>query len=425
MKRVLIPTLSSIALLLAAESGAAEARAWLPESVAVEKALRATPGVLASTSQLRAEEANRTRLEAGEYEWNLRLTGQQRRSNPAAAPEERFGEWGAALERPLRLPGKAGDDAQLGAAGIAVAESARGDALHETGRNLLKTWFTWLKEEAAAEQWERQTQVLGKQAAAARRRQQLGDAARLEAVQAEAALAQAEAQSAQARIRRDNAALELQRRFPGLPLTPPPGADAPPPLDGNSQEWIERIVEHSHELGIARGESQRARIAASRAGRDRLPDPTIGVQVSRERGGEDNIVGAYISIPLPGGGRRAAADGALAMASAASHREAAALQKVGLEAATLHQSTRAAIDTWQAARAAAERLTLAADMSARAYALGEGSLLETLMARRLAHEAQLAARLALLEAFEFRYRLLLDAHQLWAHDEGSAPERGH
>jgi outer membrane protein TolC len=423
MNRVFIPTLSSIALLLAAEAPAAEPRHWLPEATAVEKVLRTTPGVLASGSQLRAEEANRARLEAGEYEWNLRLNGQQRRSNPPAAAEERFGEWSAALERPLRLPGKAGDDAQLGAAGIAVAESARGDALHETGRTLLKAWFSWLKENAAAEQWARQMQLLGKQANAAKRRQQLGDAARLEAVQAEAALAQAEAQAAQARIRRDNAALEVQRRFPGLPLTPPPTAETPPAIEGSAQEWIERIVEHSHEIGVARGEAQRARIAASRAGRDRLPDPTIGVQVSRERGGEDNIVGAYISIPLPGGGRRAAADGALALASAASHREAAALQKVGLEAATLHQSAHAAIDTWQAARTAAERLTLAADMSARAYALGEGNLLETLMARRQAHEAQLAERLALLDAFELRYRLLLDAHQLWAHED--APLTAH
>lgn len=101
MKRVLIPTLSSIALLLAAEAPAAEPRHWLPETTAVEKVLRTTPGVLASGSQLRAEEANRARLEAGEYEWNLRLNGQQRRSNPPAAAEERFGEWSAALERPL------------------------------------------------------------------------------------------------------------------------------------------------------------------------------------------------------------------------------------------------------------------------------------------------------------------------------------
>ena len=52
-------------------------------------------------------------------------------------------------------------------------------------------------------------------------------------------------------------------------------------------------------------------------------------------------------------------------------------------------------------------------MTARAYALGEGNLSDMLTARRLANESQLSARLSQLEAFEFRYRLLLDAHRLW------------
>lgn len=52
-------------------------------------------------------------------------------------------------------------------------------------------------------------------------------------------------------------------------------------------------------------------------------------------------------------------------------------------------------------------------MTARAYRLGEGSLNDWLAARRLANEAQLAARLSQLEALELRYRLLLDAHRLW------------
>jgi outer membrane protein TolC len=52
-------------------------------------------------------------------------------------------------------------------------------------------------------------------------------------------------------------------------------------------------------------------------------------------------------------------------------------------------------------------------MTARAYQLGEGSLSDLLTARRLANEAQLASRLAQLDALELRYRLLLDAHRLW------------
>ncbi len=48
-----------------------------------------------------------------------------------------------------------------------------------------------------------------------------------------------------------------------------------------------------------------------------------------------------------------------------------------------------------------------------AYSLGESSLGETLVARRQALEASLAESIARIDANEARYRLLLDAHQLW------------
>ena len=48
----------------------------------------------------------RDSLEAGHYEWNIHLGAQQRRSAPTIGPDERFNEWNAAIERPLRLPGK-------------------------------------------------------------------------------------------------------------------------------------------------------------------------------------------------------------------------------------------------------------------------------------------------------------------------------
>lgn len=392
---------------------AAEPARELPPTEIVARVLRDSPMVQAASGQIRVEEANRTRLEAGQYEWNVRLGSQQRRANPISGPDERFTEWNAAIERPLRLPGKASLDGQLGAAGVALAETAHGDALHENSRNLLKSWFVWLKENAAAAQWAEQLALLEKQSLAIQRRQQLGDAARLEAIQAEAALAQAQAQLAQARVRQQTAGEDLRRRYPGLPLAAPGTISEPRPIEGAESEWINTILEHSHELELARGETQRAQIVAGRAGRDRLPDPTVGLHVSRERAGEDRIVGAYISIPLPGGARRAGSDAALAQADVAGRREAATIQKITAESAILYQSANAAFATWQASRNAADRLGQAANMTARAYQLGEGSLNDLLTARRLANEAQLSQRLMQLDALELRYRMLLDAHRLW------------
>jgi len=395
---------------------AAEATPGLPPADVVARVLRASPPVQAAASQLRAEQANSQRLAAGSHEWSLRLGGQQRRSQPSGGPDERFAEWNVALERPLRLPGKAALDAELGAAGVAIAETAHGDALHENSRLLLSSWFAWLKESNAARLWAEQTAVLRQQAAAVLRRQQLGDAARLDSVQADAALAQAEAQLAQAELRQRIAGEELQRRFPALPLGEPAVVPEPQPVAGSAAEWLAAIVEHSHELGLAVGETRRARTLAERIARDRLADPTFGVQVSRERGGEENVVGAYVSIPLPGTARRAGADAASAQAEAVLGREQAARQKVTAEAAALYHSASASVASWQAASRAAEQLENAAAMTMRAYQVGEGSLNDLLLARRQALEARLAARLLQLEAVERGYRLQLDAHRLWEFD---------
>ena len=399
---------------------AAEATPNLPSSEVVQRVLFANPGIQAANSQVRVEEANKVRLEAGSHEWNVRLGSQQRKSSPGAGIDQRFNEWNAALERPLRLPGKGSLDAELGAAGVALAETARGDVRHEASRSLLALWFTWLHETAGARQWAEHVEILSQQARAIQRRQQLGDAAKLEAVQAEGALAQARAQLAQAQVREQTAGEALRRRFPGLPMEVQSRITEPVPVEGTQTEWVDAIMAHSHELLLARGITQRAQLLAGRAGRERLPDPTVGIHVSSERGGEDRIVGAYISIPLPGGARRATSDAALAQADVAAREEMSAAQKISSEAAILYQSAVAAFHTWQAVRESAERLNQAAGMSARAYQLGEGSLNDLLTARRLANEASLSARQLQLDALALRYRLMLDAHRLWDFDEEPA-----
>lgn len=398
---------------LAFAAAAAEPQ-WtdLPPSPMVERVLRAAPAVQAADSLVRAEEAHRARLEAGSHEWLLRMGGQRRR----VTGDTRYREAELALERPLRLPAKAALDAELGAAGVDIAHTGRGDAAHEAARALLKAWFAWLKEGESARLWEEQAGLLSRHAQAVRRRQQLGDAARVEAVAAEAALAQAEAQLAAARARERSAAADLGQRYPGLALPARLAISSPPPLEGGEGEWIAAVADHSHELALARGESRRARLAASRSARDTVPDPTVGFHVARERSGEENIVGFSIAIPLPGSARRAASAAAEAEAEAAVSREAGTQQKVAAEAAGLYHGAVAARAAWDKSREAAERLGQAADMTARAYQLGEGSLADLLSARRLANDARLSARQQQLEALELRYRLLVDAHRLWDFD---------
>ena len=396
----------------------------LPPNAAVLKALREHPALAAGDYGIIASAAERRRLEAGPHEWTVRVLGQQRRSLPPGSAEQRFSEWNSALERPLRLPGKAALDGELGRLGETLARSAAEDLQHETRRDLLARWFDWLRAHAAERQWSEHSASLGQQAASLLRREQLGDAARSERIQAEAAHAQSEAQRIQARQGRLSAEEQLQRHYPGLPLTPPAKLatqfPALPAWTGDDREWLAALLEHNHELALARAEARRAALAAERSRRERTPDPTLGLQVGRERGGEERLAAVYLSLPLPGEARSAAADASQAQAAAAERQHEALRRRIEADAASLLHTLRLAGEHDQASQRAAERQHTAAVMSERAWQLGEGTLGERLLAHRLANEARLNAQLARLAHLEKYARLLLDAHRLW--EDADSPQ---
>lgn len=389
----------------------------LPAAAVAKRVLLELPQVQAAMSLRTAEEAQRDRLISGPHEWNLSLGAQNKRSAPASQAVERYTEWNAGVERTLRLPGKARTDTALGDVGVQQAQIAYGDALHEAARGLLKSWFSWQREARTAAQWVRQVELLKQQDAAVKRRTSLGDTARIDGIQAQAALAQAEAQLHLAQLRERNAAEDLRVSFPGLPLVIPAQTPEPQQLTGDRRVWVEAMTTHSHELLLAKATTRRAYLEAERQEQERSPDPTVGLQMSRENRGEDQIVGLTLSIPLSGDTRRAISRAAHAEAEATARREAAMARKIAVEAHLQYQSAQSGHTIWRSTQSAAQRLEDAATMLNRAYRLGEGSLSDLLNARRLAHEARLVEELSRLEAQEQYYRLLLDAHQLWDFEE--------
>jgi len=387
----------------------------LPSTELVKAALLEHPAVLAAQAGVRAGEAGRERLKAGVHETNLRFGAQQR--NERNDPNQRYNEWDVGLERALRLPGKAGMDRRLGDAGLEQARTVYGDALHETGRALLKAWFAWGRENAAARQWREQVAALQEQSTIVGKRVRAGDAPKLEAGLAEAALAGAESSLHQAALREQVAANELTQRFAGIAPPASLPLSLPAALERGLDYWREEILKHNHELAVARNEAKIARMQGERSEAERMPDPAFGLRAASERGGADHIVGVSVSIPFSGAARSARAAETLALADAAVQREAAALRKTRLEAANTFSAAQAAYRGWESAALAADKMRANADLMTRAYSLGEMSLSEVLMARRQALEAGLTATLAQLEAAESRYRLLLDAHQLWPLDD--------
>lgn len=403
--------LASLALALAwapAHAGVSPAPADLPPAAAVEQALDAHPMVRAAQAEVRGAQAERGRLQAGAHEYGLRFSTQRRSVSGGAD----YTEWGASVERGLRLPGKAGLDGRIGEQGELAAQERVGDARHETARLLLSQWYATAQAGLEAGLWRQQAALLQEQRRIVETRVKRGDAARLEVLQAEAAVAQADSQAQAAEARELAAQAELRARFPELPA-PTPSQARPSAPAGDAAVWLERTLAHNHELLAVQRELDKARLLTQRAEAERRPDPTLGLHLANEQGGNDKIVGVSLAIPLPGAARRAQAGVQLAQAEALAEMETATRRRLAAESAANWQRAVAGVASWQRLEEAAQAVERHADLARRAQALGELGLSEALQARRAALEAQLAAGQARLAANEAIARLLLDAHQLW------------
>ncbi len=384
------------------------APADLPPLAAVEKTLAALPQVKAAQAEMRGAQAEHSRLKAGDHEYGLRLSTQHR--NVSGGPNSN--EWGAAIERGWRLPGKAGLDDRIGRQGVLAAEERVGDARHESARQLLSLWYAARQAGLEASLWRKQTDLLKEQKRIVDVRVKRGDAARLDQFQADAAVAQALSQSTAAQAREKAARAELQARYPELPA-PDELVAQPAPPQGNAALWLERTLAHNHELLAAQRALEKSRLQLQRAEANRTPDPIVGLHLANEQGGNDRIFGVSLSIPLSGEARRSQVRGQLAQAEALAEMEAATRRRLAAESAANWQRAAAGVESWQRLEEAAAAVARHADLARRAHELGELGLSDTLLARRTALDTQLAAGQARLAANEAIARLMLDAHQLW------------
>ena len=400
-----------VAALCAAPTFAAEAAyPDLPPPELVQAALDSNVNVMTAETGVRLEQSNQRKWDAGNYEFNLRA-GSSRRNIVNAG--QRLKEWDVALERPVRLFGKSSLDKKIGAAGVARAEYALGDARHEAGRTLLHLWFSWLREIVQADQWRQQVEMLHKQADITGKRLRAGDVPKMELNLAQAAVAQAEVSLQQARIRSELAAADLHRQFPALVLPQRPGTREPQPVEHDLAYWKSHVLSDNHLLGMAHADSRMQELLAQRSSADRMPDPTIGVRYSNEMGGNEKVTGVYMSVPFSFGLRGATAESANYQAQIAVERETGIRQQVENDIYSTYTRATGSYAAWLQARDAAASMLLNAELTARAYSLGESALPQVLTARRLALESALTETVTQLDANEAHYRLLLDAHQLW------------
>ena len=401
-------SLAWVPLSSAAETGQMAPPADLPPLAAVEQALTANPMVRAAQAEMRGAQAEHSVLKAGEHEYGVSLSTQRR--SVSGGPD--YTEWGLGIERGLRLPGKARLDDQIGAQGVMAAEERIGDARHESARQLLGLWYAARQAGLEASLWRKQADLFKAQKRIVETRVKGGDAARLDLLQADAAQAQALSQAAAATSREKAALAELKARYPELPV-PDDNVVRPVAPEGDQAAWLEHTLEHNHELLMAQRALEKARLQTRRAEANRMPDPTLGLHMANEQGGNDKIIGVSVRIPLAGEARRSQARVHLAQSEALAEMEAATRRRLAGESATNWERASAGVESWQRLDEAAQAMSRHADLARRAMELGELGLSETLLAQRNALEAQLAAGQARLAANEAVARLMLDAHRLW------------
>jgi len=388
------------------------ADALLPDATSVVAALAALPAIRAARSHIESERSVQRQYRIGPHEWTATATA-ARRDQSRPLPENTV-EWELGLERAVRLPGKSEAYNRAGQRRAAQAQLALRKVWGEQARLLLERHATWLRERESEHLWRAQAALLRHYVEAVAKRQRLGDAARIEREQAEAAGAQAEAQLATSSGRALAALDALVRLFPGLALPPAAPLPVPEPLAGTEGEWIAAQLRHSPELAAALGETAVAQAQLGVDTAERQADPTVGLRVGRARSGAEQTVGLVLMVPFGGDYRAAGEAASRARAEAAAWQQADTQRRVEVEANLRLSEVKVAFAAWQRHADAAQRLVQAADSLARGYQLGEGSLADVLAARRLANEQQLTATASQVEVWLSRHRLQLEAGALWA-----------
>jgi len=404
------------AVLSSMAARAQDMQSYLPTETAVREAVAQSPDVLTAESRRDATLARAEGTRAGTAETVIRAIGQGRQ---VREPSERYAEGQIAVERPLRLWGKAQADGALADLATDAGNLTVKDARHETSRQILSLWIAVIRASQARLAAEDNARAAADLANMTARRVQVGDAARLDAELAAAELARARAAVATAEAAEAASLADLRARFPmlGRPAPEPVRIALPPPPQEPEQQLRNAYVQDSHEYRLAMAEEAHAQQQAKRADLDRKPDPTVGMFFTVERGGAERILGVSVSMPLGSAYRRSNAVAAAADAETAARRRLGLERKLGAEFDVLYRNLSGKRATAVAQTEAAALQRTASERATRAYRAGESGLPDLIAVRRSLADALLAERLASVDVLESDSRLKLDLHRMWDFDD--------
>jgi cobalt-zinc-cadmium efflux system outer membrane protein len=400
--------------------------AWLCVTLSARAEDVPTPGFLPSTAQasawieadpavararLAAEAANHggAAIAAGPHEWTARVQGQRRSYQDSGA---RSNEWTAALERAIRVNGKAGLDRQLRDLEVELGRARLGEARHEAARTLADAWTGVIVAKRQHALLRDQLAIAMSNLDVVTKRQRAGDASALDSNVAQGDIGSIARDVSQAATEVVKAEATLRVRFAAVV---PDGIVLPPPQTPvwPEAQWRERVLEEADPIKTAETEWRRAGVTAARARADRIADPTVGVFAANEAMRNERVVGLSISIPFGGSYRSARALQAGKETDALQAALDQTRREIELEAAQTYAEATGSLERWRIASETARFSAESARLMQRAYGLGAADLQALLLARRQATDAARAAVQAQGEAVRWEMRLLIDAHLIW------------
>ncbi len=384
----------------------------LPPTELARESIDQDPGVKEARRALVAAGHGAAALRAGSNEWTTKVAAQRRRYDNGGNSNE----WTASLERTIRIGGKAGIDTQLGESELLISQARIGEARREAARALADLWLDTLTTSRQRELWAEQLSFAETSHQAVEKRRKAGDASMLDLNVARADLIEVQRQLSAATSAEAKAKAKLAVRFPTLKYEPKPLAE-PTALDLSLPQWRDRILSESDPIKIAEGLLRKAELSAARAKADRIPDPTVGVYTASEAFRNERIVGLSLSIPLSGNYRSERMYQALQEAEAARAKVERQKRDEETEVVEAYADAIGGLERWRLASQGLSTTRDSARLTQRAYTLGEADLQTLLLARRQALDASTATEQARVEALRWHYRLLVDAHLIWALEE--------
>lgn len=384
----------------------------LPPTELARASIDQDPAVVEARRALTAAGHGTAALRAGSHEWTTKLSAQRRRFENGGNSNE----WTASLERTIRIGGKARIDTQLGDAELIIGRARIGEARHEAARALADLWIDTLATSRQRELWNEQLSFAEASHQAVEKRRKAGDASVLDLNVARADLIEVQRQLSAATSAEAKAKAKLAVKFPTLKYEPKPLAE-PTVLDMSLPQWRDRILAESEPIRIAEGILKKAELSAARAEADRIPDPTVGAYTASEAFRNERIIGLSVSIPLSGTYRSERMLQALQEAEATRAKVERQKRDVEAEVVEAYADAMGGLERWRLASQGLSTTRDSARLTQRAYSLGEADLQTLLLARRQALDASTAAEQARVEALRWHYRLLVDAHLIWALEE--------